>query len=112
MSFARKDYEFLRDIGISPRNSGCYVNGSWKAHGPLVSTLNPANNQVLLLLFGWAAAAGNHHDRASCCFDRHWLSARCVSSLVTMLMHDEFLLVFLFVGTGPDLESRPLVNGR
>ncbi|KAI4381828.1 hypothetical protein MLD38_007865 [Melastoma candidum] len=47
MSFARKDYEFLRDIGISPRNSGCYVNGSWKAHGPLVSTLNPANNQVI-----------------------------------------------------------------
>ncbi|KAI4386926.1 hypothetical protein MLD38_004801 [Melastoma candidum] len=50
MSFSRKDYEFLRDIGISPRNPGCFVNGSWKAHGPLVSTLNPANNQVLLPL--------------------------------------------------------------
>lgn len=47
MSFAKKEYEFLKEIEISPRNIGCYVTGKWKAHGPLISTLNPANNQPI-----------------------------------------------------------------
>lgn len=48
MGFA-KEYEFLTEIGLGPRNLGGYVNGSWKARGPVVSTVNPANNQVLIL---------------------------------------------------------------
>lgn len=46
MSFAKKEYEFLSEIGLGPRNLGGYVNGKWKATGPVISTLNPANNQV------------------------------------------------------------------
>ncbi|XP_031399903.1 aldehyde dehydrogenase family 7 member B4 isoform X1 [Punica granatum] len=47
MSFAKKEYEFLTEIGIGPRNLGGYVSGAWKASGPVVSTVNPANNQVI-----------------------------------------------------------------
>ncbi|KAK6911847.1 Aldehyde dehydrogenase domain [Dillenia turbinata] len=47
MSFVKKDYEFLKEIGVGPNNLGSYVNGSWKGSGPVVSSLNPANNQVI-----------------------------------------------------------------
>ncbi|XP_021716541.1 aldehyde dehydrogenase family 7 member B4 [Chenopodium quinoa] len=47
MSFAKKEYEFLKEIDISPRNIGCYVSGNWKANGPVISTINPANNQPI-----------------------------------------------------------------
>ncbi|KAJ8441128.1 hypothetical protein Cgig2_006957 [Carnegiea gigantea] len=47
MSFAKKEYEFLKEIDLSPKNQGCYVAGKWQAHGPLISTVNPANNQPI-----------------------------------------------------------------
>ncbi|XP_065866936.1 aldehyde dehydrogenase family 7 member B4 [Euphorbia lathyris] len=47
MGFARKEYEFLSEIGLSERNLGCYVNGTWKANGPVITTSNPANNQPI-----------------------------------------------------------------
>ena len=47
MGFAKKEYEFLGEIGIEARNPGCFVNGVWKGNGPLVSSLNPSTNQVL-----------------------------------------------------------------
>ena len=46
MSFERKEYQFLAEIGVGPANPGCYINGEWKARGPLVSSVNPSNNQV------------------------------------------------------------------
>ena len=48
MAFARKEYEFLSEIGLSSSNLGCYEDGTWKANGPVVISLNPANNQVAL----------------------------------------------------------------
>lgn len=42
-----KAYGFLSEIGLGPRNLGCYINGAWKGIGPVVSSLNPANNQVI-----------------------------------------------------------------
>lgn len=50
MGFSKKEYEFLSEIGLSPSNLGCFVNGTWKGNGPAVSTINPANNQFLFLL--------------------------------------------------------------
>ncbi|GLT56034.1 hypothetical protein SLA2020_291070 [Shorea laevis] len=47
MSFERKEYEFLSEIGLSSSNLGCFVNGTWKGNGPVVSSLNPANNQKI-----------------------------------------------------------------
>lgn len=46
MGFA-KEYEFLTEIGIEPRNSGAFVNGVWKGSGSVVSSVNPANNKVI-----------------------------------------------------------------
>lgn len=47
MGFAKKDYEFLSEIGIGASNPGCFVNGVWKGNGGVVSSLNPSTNQVL-----------------------------------------------------------------
>ncbi|KAM3267831.1 aldehyde dehydrogenase family 7 member A1 [Capsicum chacoense] len=47
MSFAKKEYEFLKQIGIGPKNPGNYINGTWKATGSVISTINPANNQTI-----------------------------------------------------------------
>jgi hypothetical protein len=46
MGFAKKEHEFLAEIGLGPENLGGYVNGAWKATGPVVSSVNPSNNQV------------------------------------------------------------------
>lgn len=55
------EYGFLKEIGLGSENLGGYINGKWKASGPVISTVNPSNNQVdppslsldmqLLLLF-------------------------------------------------------------
>ncbi|KAL7140398.1 hypothetical protein ABFS83_09G118100 [Erythranthe nasuta] len=47
MSFGKKEHDFLKEIGLGPRNLGCYVNGVWKGNGPVVSTVNPADNQPI-----------------------------------------------------------------
>ena len=49
MGFTKKEYEFLAEIGVGPENLGGYVNGKWKASGPVISTVNPSNNQVFSL---------------------------------------------------------------
>lgn len=46
MGFAKKEYEFLSKIGLGPENPGGFINGKWKASGPVISTVNPSNNQV------------------------------------------------------------------
>lgn len=61
MALAKKEYEFLAEIGLGPLNLGGYVNGSWKAHGPVVSTVNPANNQVAI-----PSPNHQHHFVLSC----------------------------------------------
>ncbi|KAL6560005.1 hypothetical protein OROGR_005122 [Orobanche gracilis] len=47
MNFAKKEYEFLKEIGLGPRNPGCYVSGVWQGNGPVVSSVNPADNQTI-----------------------------------------------------------------
>ena len=47
MGFTKKEFEFLGEIGVGPDNLGGYVDGKWKATGPVVSSVNPSNNQVL-----------------------------------------------------------------
>ncbi|KAJ9687915.1 hypothetical protein PVL29_013911 [Vitis rotundifolia] len=50
MAFERKEYQFLAEIGVGPANPGCYINGEWKARGPLVSSVNPSNNQRIAVV--------------------------------------------------------------
>ncbi|BBH08207.1 aldehyde dehydrogenase 7B4 [Prunus dulcis] len=47
MGFAKKEYEFLSEIGLGPENPGGFINGNWKASGPVISTVNPSNNQQI-----------------------------------------------------------------
>ncbi|KAG6533607.1 hypothetical protein ZIOFF_007482 [Zingiber officinale] len=44
--FGRKAYEFLSELGLDPRNPGCFVNGAWRGSGPVVGSRNPTNNQA------------------------------------------------------------------
>ncbi|KAJ4910311.1 Mitochondrial outer membrane protein porin 3 [Raphanus sativus] len=46
MGSARKEYEFLSEIGLSCHNLGNHVGGKRLGNGPVVSTFSPANNQV------------------------------------------------------------------
>ncbi|KAK9102428.1 hypothetical protein Sjap_019682 [Stephania japonica] len=46
MGFAR-EHEFLKELGLGPRNPGCFVAGNWRGSGPTVSSVNPANNKVI-----------------------------------------------------------------
>ncbi|PRQ47033.1 Aldehyde dehydrogenase family 7 member A1 [Rosa chinensis] len=48
MSFGtEKDYEFLEKIGLATENPGGFINGKWKATGPVISTFNPADDQEI-----------------------------------------------------------------
>lgn len=49
------EYGFLKEIGLGSENIGGYINGKWKASGPVISTVNPSNNQVHLLRYYWIA---------------------------------------------------------
>ncbi|KAI3893049.1 hypothetical protein MKX03_033021 [Papaver bracteatum] len=47
MGFAKKEYEFLKELGLKSTNPGCFVNGNWTGNGPVITTVNPATNQVI-----------------------------------------------------------------
>ncbi|RXH74814.1 hypothetical protein DVH24_029535 [Malus domestica] len=47
MGFAKKEHEFLSAIGLAPENPGGFINGKWKASGPVISTVSPSNNQEI-----------------------------------------------------------------
>ncbi|RXI06186.1 hypothetical protein DVH24_018228 [Malus domestica] len=47
MGFAKKEHEFLSAIGLAPENLGGFINGNWKASGPVISTVTPSNNQEI-----------------------------------------------------------------
>ena len=38
-------YPFLRDLGLSEENLGCYRRGEWVGSGPVQTTVNPHNNE-------------------------------------------------------------------
>ncbi|CAI9757717.1 unnamed protein product [Fraxinus pennsylvanica] len=44
----KNEYEFLKEIGLGSQNLGCYINGVWHGNGPVISSVNPANNQIVV----------------------------------------------------------------
>ena len=48
-TFARKEHQFLAELGLAPRNPGSFACGAWGGSGPVITTTNPTNNQVRLL---------------------------------------------------------------
>uniref|UniRef100_A0A0E0B3G5 aldehyde dehydrogenase (NAD(+)) n=1 Tax=Oryza glumipatula TaxID=40148 RepID=A0A0E0B3G5_9ORYZ len=47
-SFARKEHQFLAELGLAPRNPGSFACGAWGGSGPVVTSTNPTNNQARL----------------------------------------------------------------
>jgi aldehyde dehydrogenase family 7 protein A1 len=47
-SFAKKEHQFLAELGLAPRNPGSFACGAWGGSGPVVTTTNPTNNEVRL----------------------------------------------------------------
>ncbi|KAG6528322.1 hypothetical protein ZIOFF_010475 [Zingiber officinale] len=41
--FGRKAYEFLSELGLGPRNPGCFVNGAWRGSGPVIAEVMEAS---------------------------------------------------------------------
>ena len=50
MGLVKKEYEFLKEIGLGSSNIGGYINGRWKATGSSINTVNPSNNKVHLMI--------------------------------------------------------------
>jgi aldehyde dehydrogenase family 7 protein A1 len=43
LNFAK--YPFLKELGLSEQNLGCYRNGEWVGRGTTVTSVNPHNNE-------------------------------------------------------------------
>ena len=41
------DYPFLKELGLSEVNNGCYRNGEWVANGQEYVAVNPHNNKPI-----------------------------------------------------------------
>ncbi|KAG0483003.1 hypothetical protein HPP92_011087 [Vanilla planifolia] len=65
--FLRKEYQFLSEIGLGPRNPGCYINGVWRGGGPVVASVNPANNEVIAEVV--EASIEDYEDGMKACVD-------------------------------------------
>lgn len=48
LDFQNGEYKFLSGLGLQAHNVGCYIAGEWKASGPIVTSVNPSNNKVLI----------------------------------------------------------------
>ncbi|XP_062023063.1 aldehyde dehydrogenase family 7 member A1-like isoform X2 [Rosa rugosa] len=44
---SEKKTEFMGKIVLATENPGGFINGKWKAIGPVISTFNPADNQEI-----------------------------------------------------------------
>jgi aldehyde dehydrogenase family 7 protein A1 len=60
-SFTFNQYPFLKDLGLSEVNPGCYRNGEWVAHGDEVISINPHNNKPIA-----ATRLGSAQDYEDC----------------------------------------------
>jgi len=40
-------YPFLKELGLTETNFGCYRNGEWVGHGDEVVSVNPHNNKAI-----------------------------------------------------------------
>ncbi|KAG0480509.1 hypothetical protein HPP92_011102 [Vanilla planifolia] len=65
--FLRKEYQFLSEIGLGPRNPGCYINGVWRGGGPAVASVNPANKEVIAEVV--EASIEDYEDGMKACVD-------------------------------------------
>jgi len=41
------DFPFLKELGLSEMNSGCYRAGEWVGSGEVVTSINPHTNKPI-----------------------------------------------------------------
>ncbi|GJM98694.1 hypothetical protein PR202_ga15724 [Eleusine coracana subsp. coracana] len=73
-TFARKEHQFLAELGLAPRNLGAFFCGSWAGSGPVVTSTNPANNQVIAEVV--EASLHDYEDGMRACYDaaKTWMA--------------------------------------
>lgn len=59
--FAFNDYPFLKELGLSETNYGCYYNGTWTGSGEEIVTVNPATNKPIARI-----KMGSKNDYEAC----------------------------------------------
>ncbi|GLJ12570.1 hypothetical protein SUGI_0193640 [Cryptomeria japonica] len=64
-AFARREYDFLNELGLQPHNLGCNGNGVWKGNGNTVTSVNPANNQPIATVV--EASIEDYEDSIKAC---------------------------------------------
>ena len=47
MDLAYDKHPFLKELGITPENSGAYYNGTWTGNGEVLKSINPATEEVV-----------------------------------------------------------------
>lgn len=53
-------YPFLKELGLSEDNAGCYRNGEWVGNGATITSVNPATNQPIARIR--LASLSDYHD--------------------------------------------------
>ncbi|KAL4195758.1 hypothetical protein AMTRI_Chr04g242680 [Amborella trichopoda] len=66
-STGKREYQFLKELGLGSRNFGCFANGVWKGNGPTVTSLNPANNQAIAEVV--EASTQDYEDGMTACVE-------------------------------------------
>jgi hypothetical protein len=41
------NYPFLKELGLSENNKGCYRRGEWVGNGKTVACVNPSTNETI-----------------------------------------------------------------
>ncbi|GKB98740.1 aldehyde dehydrogenase family 7 member B4 [Tanacetum coccineum] len=62
-----KEYEFLTEIGIHPKNNGNFVNGFWVGNGPIATSINPATNTPIAQVC--EASPQDYEEGVARCYD-------------------------------------------
>jgi hypothetical protein len=72
-AFTFDKYPFLKELGLSQSNSGCWDGENWTGSGKTFHSINPSTNEVL-----------------------HFLHIRMAVDLITIdiKMYNEYLLLF------------------
>ena len=44
-----EEYPFLKELGLTEENLGCYDGKIWRGAGKLLNSINPHNNKVFFI---------------------------------------------------------------
>lgn len=47
MSLTHEKYPFLKELGITANNPGCYYGGKWCGSGKTYTAVNPSNGEAI-----------------------------------------------------------------